>query len=107
MRPPARGAPLVLAAEKVLQHAFVTRAFAADRFGVREQVAVDYRWLTVLGALAGIGFLVAIPGRLARRRRAAWLLLALVALDVAGEFVAQGTALAARVLARPRAVSAP
>ena len=77
--------------EKVVQHAFVTWAFAADQFGIRESVAVDYRWLTVLGAIAGVLFGIALAGHLTGRRWAAWLALALAAFDIVGEFVAQGT----------------
>lgn len=79
-----------LLAEKVVQHAFITWAFASDRFGIREDVAVDYRWLMVLGAGVGILFGVALAGHLAGRGWALWLALGLAVFDIVGEFVAQG-----------------
>jgi hypothetical protein len=77
--------------EKVAQHAFVTWVFTTGRFGLRNEVAVDYRWLAVAGGLLAILFATALAGHLAGRRWSAWFAAALVAVDIVGEFVAQGT----------------
>jgi hypothetical protein len=81
----------VLSVEKVIQHTFVTWAFVADRFEIRESVELDYRVLAAaglgVGALFGVA-LYALIGALAWRYR---LLIALALVDIVGEFLAQGT----------------
>lgn len=82
---------LALAIEKVVQHALVTWAFMADRFGLREDVGVDYRWLAAGGAGAGLVFAMGAWGLARRRRGSLGLLQAVAVFDIVGEFVAQGT----------------
>ena len=81
----------VLALEKTVQHAVVSWAFAADAFELRTDVAVDYRWLLALGALAGALYALALLGLRRRRRWSLWLLAGLALFDLVGELVAQGT----------------
>jgi hypothetical protein len=81
----------LLALEKIVQHVAVTIAFAVDARGIRDSVAVDYRWLMWLGALAAILFAIALAGLL---RGASWSLPLLGGLaigDIVGELIAQGT----------------
>ena len=82
---------LALCAEKLVQHVFVSWAFAADRFDLREQVAPPYEWLLVSGALVAFLFGVAVVGLWQRERWALPLLTALAVFDVIGEFIGQGT----------------
>jgi hypothetical protein len=77
--------------EKVVQHALVTWALSADRWGIRDDLAVDFLWLSVIGGFAGFLYGVALFGHLLARRWCLWLAAALAALDIIGEFVAQGT----------------
>lgn len=82
---------MVLAAEKVVQHAVVSWALASDQFGLRSEVTVDYRWLAAIGALDTVLFAAALIG-LADSQRWSLVLLAILATsDILGEFVAQGT----------------
>jgi hypothetical protein len=81
----------VLSVEKVIQHTFVTWAFVADRFEIRESVEPDYRVLVVVGLAVGVLFAVALLGLV---RASAWryqLLVTLALVDIVGEFIAQGT----------------
>lgn len=82
---------LLLSAEKSLQHAFVTWAFATDRFNMRDQVAAPYEILLVIGGISAALFASAVVGVWRRRRWAPPLLLVLALMDIVGEFVAQGT----------------
>ena len=81
---------VLLAIEKVVQHAFVSFALLAGRFGLRQAVVVDYRWLGALGLLAMILFALACWGLLRGQRWSLTLLVALALFDIAGEFIAQG-----------------
>ena len=82
---------VALAAEKIVQHAFVTWAFMADVSDLRSQMAVDYRWLMVTGLVIDVLFAVALLGLIGQDRRSLYLLIVLAGADVVGEFVAQGT----------------
>jgi hypothetical protein len=80
-----------LAVEKVLQHVVVTGALLADVGGMRDAVAVDHRWLVVVGGAVGVGYLFASAGLVRRARWSVPALTALALVDIVGEFVAQGT----------------
>lgn len=81
----------VLLAEKTVQHAVVTWTFVTDRFGIRDEVVVDWRWLAVIGGAAGLLFAVALVGYMGGRRWSLRLAILLASIDIVGEFVAQGT----------------
>jgi len=80
----------VLIAEKVIQHAVVTVALAADLRGIRSTVVVNPDVLMVSGALVGVLFAVSLWGRLTGRKWGLDLVIGLAAFDLVGEFVAQG-----------------
>jgi hypothetical protein len=86
-----RAAMLLLIAEKVIQHVAVTSAFALDIGGIRASVALDYRLFLWAGAASAVLF--ALSGwALARKKTwATGLIIALALVDIAGEFLAQGT----------------
>lgn len=86
-----RWALMALTAEKLLQHSLVTMAFVFDAGALRSEVAVDYRWLAVVGAAASGLFAVGLVGLARRRRWSLGLLGILATFDLVGEFVAQGT----------------
>jgi hypothetical protein len=77
--------------EKAAQHAIVTRALAADLWGIRDNLAVDHRWLIAIGGPAGILYAAALIGHVLQRRWGLWLGAGLAGLDIGGEFLAQGT----------------
>jgi hypothetical protein len=81
--------PLLLA-EKVLQHAFVTWALATDSVGIRDDLAVDPRWLAITGGIVGVLFAVALIGYLTGHIWSVWLAGTLALFDIVGEFIAQG-----------------
>lgn len=82
----------VMSIEKVIQHVIVTGALLADWGGLRQAVAVDWRWLATVGGMVGIVFAVALIALLRSRPWSLTLLSGLALVDVIGEFVAQGTA---------------
>ncbi len=82
---------IALTLEKILQHIIVSWAFATDRFGIRDSVVVDYRWLTIIGGLIAVLFGVALVGLVRRRYWSLTLLIVLALADIVGEFIAQGT----------------
>lgn len=82
---------IILSIEKFIQHSFVTYAFFVDLGGIRNSVAVDYRFLLVSGFIVGLLFLINIPFLYQRSRFSFILLYALALFDFIGEFVAQGT----------------
>jgi len=82
---------LGLSLEKVVQHVFITWAFAADRFDLRESVAPPYEWLWVSGGVVAALFAVAALALWQRERWALPLLIGLGLFDIVGEFIAQGT----------------
>ncbi|MGE3961041.1 MAG: hypothetical protein AB7F65_05105 [Dehalococcoidia bacterium] len=77
--------------EKAVQHAFITWAFAFDRFELREQVVPPWPILLVTGGIVGVLFLVALAGLLRWAPWAPRLLVGLALFDIVGEFVGQGT----------------
>jgi hypothetical protein len=81
---------IILAGEKVVQHAVVTAAFAGNWRDIDATVVVSPLALLVLGATAGVAFAVALWGLIRRRLWAVNLLVALALFDLVGEFVAQG-----------------
>ncbi len=82
---------LVLLAEKVTQHVFVTLAFYFDWGGIRATVAVSPTALMFAGAVLAVLFALALWAALRRRAWAIKLVAALALCDIIGEFVAQGT----------------
>jgi len=82
---------LLLTAEKVVQHLFVTYAFYFDLGGLRSQVVPDYRIFMVAGFVVFMLFAVALYGQLINAAWATNLVNGLAIFDVAGEFYAQGT----------------
>ena len=81
----------MLSVEKSVQHVFVTWAFAADRFEIREQVVVPYQPLLVVGGVSAVLFGLAALGIWHQRHWAPPLLVLLALVDIVGEFIAQGT----------------
>jgi hypothetical protein len=82
---------IVLVVEKIVQHIFVSLAFLYDIGGVRSTVAVDYRALMISGAVFAILFAVALTAVIQKKRWSLYLVALLVASDIIGEFIAQGT----------------
>ncbi len=82
---------VALAVEKIVQHATVTTALLTNWHDIRGTVVVDYRWLTILGALIGLLFAVSLVGLLRGRHWSLRLLTILALADIIGEFIAQGT----------------
>lgn len=81
---------IVLVLEKIVQHIFVTIAFALNWGNIRSTVAIDPDLLMVLGAVAAALFLLALYGMIAVRKWTVSLLLGLAVFDLLGEFAAQG-----------------
>lgn len=84
--------------EKAVQHAFITWAFAADRFELREQVAPPWEVLMVSGGIVGVLFVVALVALIRWEPWAPSLLIGLALFDIVGEFVGQGTVIIDLVL---------
>ena len=82
---------LLLSTEKVVQHLFVTYAFAVDLGEIRASVVIHHVPLMIVGF--AIGLLFALSARLQyKNQRSGYLLLLYLALfDFVSEFVAQGT----------------
>lgn len=81
---------ILLVAEKIIQHVFVTLAFTFNWGNIASTVAVPPTILMVLGAIVAVLFGLALWGMLQRRSRAVDLIMALAMFDILGEFVAQG-----------------
>lgn len=81
----------VMSAEKIVQHTIVTWALLVDLDNLRQDVAVDYQWLVVVGGMVGTLFAVGLAGLFMGQRWSLILLSGLALVDVVGEFVAQGT----------------
>lgn len=82
---------LVLSVEKVVQHLFVTYAFAIDLGGIRDSVVIHHAPLMMVGFVVGLLFAVSARLQYRNDRRGYLLLLYLALFDFVGEFVAQGT----------------
>jgi len=82
---------VAIAIEKAIQHGFITWAFAADRFELREQVAPPWEILMVSGGIVGVLFIVGVVALARWEPWAPWLLIGLALFDIVGEFVGQGT----------------
>lgn len=82
---------IAIAIEKAVQHAFVTWAFAVDRFELREQVAPPWEVLLIAGGVVAVLFVVATAGLLRWQPWAPQLLVGLAVFDIVGEFIGQGT----------------
>lgn len=82
---------MLLVAEKIIQHVFVTAALYFDWQGIRATVAVPPDVLLVLGAIVAVLFALALWGLVAQRSWAVSLVMALALFDMIGEFAAQGT----------------
>lgn len=81
---------IVLVAEKIIQHLFVTWAFATDWDGIRSTVAVLPDALMMSGALIALLFGVALWAIWQGKPWAIRLVMLLALVDIIGEFVAQG-----------------
>lgn len=81
---------LVLVAEKIIQHTFVTMAFYFNWKDIRSTVAVSPDALMILGAIAAILFALSLWGLFRQKRWATGLIMGLALFDLVGEFVAQG-----------------
>jgi hypothetical protein len=82
---------IILLAEKVIQHIFVTWAFYVDFMGIRSTVVVSWEALMIAGAGLTVLFLAAL---IARIKGLSWglpLVGFLALCDIIGEFIAQGT----------------
>lgn len=82
---------LVLSIEKVVQHLFVTYAFAIDMGDIRDSVVIHHTPLMIAGFVVGLLFAVSVRLQYRNERRGYLLLLYLALFDIVGEFVAQGT----------------
>ena len=82
---------LTLVFEKIIQHIFVTLAFAFDWAQIRSTVAVNPDFLMVAGGVVVLLFALALWGLVKERGWATNLVIGLALFDIIGEFVAQGT----------------
>jgi len=82
---------IVLLAEKVIQHFFVTIAFYLDIGGIRSNVVPPWEILMVVGAGLGFLFLLSLIDKTRWNRLGLSLVGILALADIVGEFIAQGT----------------
>ncbi len=82
---------IILLAEKVIQHVFVTASFYFNSWNIGSTVAVSPAALMVLGGILAVLYALALWAMLTRRSWAIPLTIALALCDIVGEFVAQGT----------------
>lgn len=82
---------VVLAAEKTVQHIFVTFAFYYNWGNIASTVVVSPRLLMISGAVIAVLFAISWWGLLTKHSWSVDLLIALAAFDILAEFVAQGT----------------
>lgn len=82
---------LVLSIEKVVQHLFVTYAFAVDLGDIRASVVIHHVPLMIVGFAVGVLFAVSSRLQFKNQRAGYVLLLYLALFDFVSEFIAQGT----------------
>ena len=82
---------LVLSIEKVVQHLFVTYAFAIDMGDIRASVVFHHVPLMIVGFVVGLLFAASARLQFKNHRAGYVLLLYLALFDFVSEFVAQGT----------------
>lgn len=82
---------LVLLAEKIIQHTFVSLAFYFNWMDIASTVAVNPTILLVLGSIVVVLFCLALIGMVRHSSWAINLVLGLAVFDIIGEFYAQGT----------------
>ena len=80
----------VLAAEKTIQHIFVTLAFYFNWGDIASTVVVSEMLLMVSGAIVAVLFAISLWGLLTKHFWSVDLLMTLAVFDIVGEFVAQG-----------------
>jgi len=81
---------LILCIEKVVQHIYVTYAFATDIDTIRTDVVFDYRIFMYSGMIIALGFFFSAYGILKEQKWSLNLLWILGWTDFVGEFIAQG-----------------
>lgn len=82
---------MILVAEKIIQHIFVTVAFYFNWGGIASSVVVNFKILMILGAVVAILFILSLWGLITQQKWATILIVGLALFDLIGEFVAQGT----------------
>jgi len=82
---------ILLLAEKIVQHVFVTLAFWFNWQDIASTVVVNATILIVLGALAAVLYALALWGALRDKKWASLLAAGMTLFDIVGEFAAQGT----------------
>jgi hypothetical protein len=87
----ARYVLMALAAEKIIQHIFVTLAFYFNWGNIDATVAVNPDILMVLGVVITALFILSLWGLYRQRKWSVDLLITLALVDMIGEFIAQGT----------------
>jgi hypothetical protein len=86
---------IILVAEKIIQHIFVTAAFYFNWGGIAATVVANPGVLMILGAIVTILLILSLWGLIAQQKWAANLVIGLALFDLIGEFVAQGTVMIA------------
>jgi hypothetical protein len=81
---------IALIFEKIIQHIFVTIAFALNWGDIGSTVAVNPGILMILGAIVAVLFILCLWGMITQQQWAINLVIALAIFDIVGEFVAQG-----------------
>ena len=81
---------ILLVAEKIVQHIFVTLAFYLNWYNIASTVAVMPELLMISGAIVAILFCVSLWGFIKKQRWTINLVIGLALFDIVGEFVAQG-----------------
>jgi hypothetical protein len=84
---------ILLTAEKIIQHIFVTLAFFFDWGGIGATVAISPTILMILGAMVAVLFMVSLWAMITGKWWALNLVIGLAIFDLVGEFLAQGTIL--------------
>ncbi len=81
---------ILLIVEKIIQHIFVTLAFAFNWGDITSTVVVSPTVLMILGAIIAVLFVLSLWGMLRKQIWALSLVTVLALFDIIGEFVAQG-----------------